>query len=100
MREIKDIEEFNNIVDNEDRILVDFYAPWCGPCKMITPQLEKINQENDDFDIIKVNIDEFPQLAREFSVTSVPTFTLFRKGEIKDTFTGANLDLINKTLGL
>ncbi len=58
-------------------VVVDFWAEWCGPCKMIAPSLEEISEENDKVDIVKVNIDENPDLAAQFGVRSIPTLMLF-----------------------
>lgn len=71
-------ENFDKII--EDRVLVDFYADWCGPCRMLGPVLEKIN----DVDIIKVNVDEAGELAKKYGVMSIPCVILFESGkEIK-----------------
>ena len=74
-------ENFNDLI--KDKVLVDFYAEWCGPCKMLAPELEKVDSE---LSVIKVNVDEFEDLAREYGVMSIPTLILFEKGEpIKQT---------------
>ena len=62
-------------------VVVDFWAEWCGPCKMIAPSLEEISEENDKVDIVKVNIDENPDLAAQFGVRSIPTLMLFNPGQ-------------------
>ena len=77
-------DNFNELIKNGD-ILVDFYAEWCGPCKMLAPILEKI----DFVEVIKINVDEFHELAQEYGVMSIPTLIAFRNGEI-----------INKVIGL
>lgn len=71
-------EDFNSLI--KSRVLVDFYADWCGPCKMLGPVLEKI----EGVDVIKVNVDNYEELAREYSVMSIPCVILFEDGkEIK-----------------
>ena len=77
-------QDFNELV-KEGLHLVDFYAEWCGPCKMMGPVLESID---DKVDIIKVNIDEHEDLAREHRIMSIPTLMFFKDGEVKETFIG------------
>ena len=74
-----DGSNFNDII--KEKVLVDFYANWCGPCKMLSPVLEKLG---DDIKILKVNVDEYQDLAREYKVMSIPCLILFDNGkEIK-----------------
>ena len=81
MKYIKSVEEFKNEVKG-DRVLVDFYADWCGPCKMLASVLEEIDEEKDDLEIIKVNTDDFFNLAKEYKILSIPALKLFSKGKI------------------
>jgi thioredoxin 1 len=70
-------------------VLVDFWAPWCGPCKMITPLLDEIAKESGGrFRIAKVNIDDEPALMQRFNVRAVPTLLLFHSGEVRDQIVG------------
>lgn len=72
-------ENFNELT--KEKVAIDFFATWCGPCKMLGQVLENI--ENDiDIDIIKIDIDKYPELAREYKIMSVPTVLLFNKNEI------------------
>ncbi len=70
-------------------VVVDFWAEWCGPCKMIAPSLEEISEENAAIDVVKVNIDENPDLAAQFGVRSIPTLMLFKNGEQASVQVGA-----------
>ncbi len=80
--------KFKEDVLNKDFVLVDFYADWCGPCRMIAPFLEEIQSEIN-VDIVKVNIDESPNLASEYNVMSIPTLAIFKKGEKVSVNVGA-----------
>ncbi|MFI3283979.1 MAG: thioredoxin family protein, partial [Erysipelotrichaceae bacterium] len=68
--------EFDSIVNKEGVVLVDFFATWCGPCKMIAPVLEELQSEYDNVTIIKVDVDQEGQLARKYNVLSIPTLFL------------------------
>jgi thioredoxin 1 len=83
-----DISNFEKDVLEEDRILVDFYADWCGPCRMIGPFLEEIQSEMG-IKMVKVNIDESPEIASNYGVMSIPTLIIFKNGEKISTNVGA-----------
>lgn len=80
----------NNIHDliNDELVLVDFYATWCGPCKMLAPILEDISNERSRVKIVKVDIDENEKLARTYGIMSVPTLILFKNGQQVNQRTG------------
>lgn len=80
--EIITSEQFEEkVLKNKKFVIVDFFANWCGPCKMLMPVLEEIDQEFDQVDIVKVNIDQDEELAKRFGVLSIPTLIFFSNGE-------------------
>ncbi len=83
------VEEFKQELSENENALVDFWAPWCGPCKMMGPVLEKIDAENPNLKVIKVNVDESGELAGMFGIRSIPTLTMFKDGQPTSTKTGA-----------
>ena len=86
MKVIKESEFINEI--NEGLVLVDFYAEWCGPCKMLSPILEQINDENENVKIIKVNIDDSKFLANYYQIQSIPTLILLKDGQLLHRMVG------------
>ena len=69
------------VIESETPVLVDFWAPWCGPCRVVGPVLEEIAAERDDLRVVKLNIDENQQTAARFEVLSIPTMILFKGGQ-------------------
>lgn len=79
----------NDVIKAGGAVLVDFYAPWCGPCKLLGPALEKLaGVYGDRLRIVKVNVDESPDLAVRYGIRGVPTMMFFRDGEVVDTVVG------------
>lgn len=76
-----DKQQFDELIKN-DKVLVDFFATWCGPCKMIGPNIEKLAQENDDITVIKVDVDKYPEIAALYSVQTIPTLISFKESKI------------------
>ncbi|GIO39410.1 MULTISPECIES: thioredoxin [Paenibacillus] len=84
-------QTFNNEVESQGTVLVDFWAPWCGPCKMIAPILEDLSGDlGDSVKIAKLNVDENPESASRFGVMSIPTLILFKDGQPVDKIVGLN----------
>ena len=77
------------VIESETPVLVDFWAPWCGPCRMVAPVLQEIASERDDMRIVKLNVDENQQTAAQFEVLSIPTLILFRNGQVATKVVGA-----------
>lgn len=70
-------------------VLVDFFATWCGPCKMVAPSVQKLAAEHDEIKVGQIDIDANQEIARKYGVMSIPTFGLFKNGEVVDTAVGA-----------
>lgn len=80
---------FNQEVLNSDKpVLMDFWAPWCGPCRMVAPLVEEIAKERSDIKVVKINVDEEQELAMQFGVMSIPTLVVMKNGKIVNQVTG------------
>ena len=83
-------ENFEAEVLNSDKpVLVDFFATWCGPCRMVGPIIEEIAEENDSFKVAKLDVDELPEIAKESRVVSIPTLMVFKGGKVVNQALGA-----------
>lgn len=82
-------EEFNEQIKTEGNTLVDFWAAWCGPCKMLGPMVDQIDAENPNLNVIKVDVDASRELAQEYNIRSIPTLAIFREGKPVALKTGA-----------
>jgi len=76
------------VLDSNKTVLLDFWATWCGPCKMIAPVVEQIAKENPHITVGKVNVDEQPELAQEFGIMSIPTLVVLKNGEVVNQASG------------
>ena len=79
----------NEIMDSEKTVLLDFWAPWCAPCRMVVPIIEEIAGERPDIKVGKINVDEQPELANKFSIMSIPTLVVMKNGKIVQRVSGA-----------
>ena len=82
-------DNFNELRAGDKPVLVDFYADWCGPCRMVAPIVEEIAAENADVVVAKVNVDDSPELASEFGVFSIPTLVVLKDGKVAAKSVGA-----------
>ena len=83
-------ENFDAKVMQSDKpVLVDFWAPWCGPCKVMSPIMDEIAGEMDSIVVAKVNVDENPELVQRFNILSIPTFIVYKGGQVVEQFSGS-----------
>ena len=80
-------EEFNELIKN-GTVVIDFFADWCGPCKMLSPVIEEVSGEYTDIEFAKVNVDDNMDLAEKFGIMSIPQVYMFRNGEVVNKFGG------------
>ena len=79
----------NEVLDSEKPVLLDFWASWCGPCRMVSPIVDEIAAERSDIKVGKVNVDEQPELAAQFGVMSIPTLVVMKGGKVANQMVGA-----------
>ena len=92
MAAITDVNDNNfqaEVIESSEPVLVDFWAPWCGPCRVIAPHLEELNEEQDNLRVVKLNVDDNQQTAAQYEVLSIPTLILFKNGQVAKRVIGA-----------
>ncbi len=82
-------QNFNTVKNSEKTVLIDFYADWCGPCRMVSPLVDEIAEENPQYLVGKVNVDNEPELANAFGVSSIPMLVVMKDGKIINQSVGA-----------
>ena len=81
-------EEYAEIINSSSPVVIDFHATWCGPCKVLSPILEELNDEIEGVEFVKLDVDQHPQIAGQNQVMGVPTVVILKDGEVKDRFVG------------
>jgi thioredoxin 1 len=89
INEVTDTTFQAEVLESESPVLVDFWAPWCGPCRVIAPVLEEIAEQREDLRIVKLNVDDNQQTAAQFGILAIPTMVLFRNGTEAKRIQGA-----------
>ena len=87
--EVTDTNFQAEVIESSEAVLVDFWAPWCGPCRIVAPHLEELDAERDDIRVVKLNVDDNPQTAATYNVMSIPTLLLFKNGQVAHQIVGA-----------
>lgn len=82
-------ENFDEVINGDKPVIVDFWATWCGPCQMMGPLVEELAKEHEELAVCKLNVDDEEEIARRFRVMSIPTFLKFKGGELVDKAVGA-----------
>ncbi|KAL7932926.1 thioredoxin-like protein [Trichoderma chlorosporum] len=98
---VKTAEEFKKVVKEQDNVIVDCFAEWCGPCKAIAPILEMASEDaefKDKVHFVKFDVDELPELSRELGIRAMPTFLFYKNGDKVDEMVGANPPVLLQTL--
>ena len=89
INEVTDTNFQAEVLEASQPVLVDFWAPWCGPCRIVAPHLEELNSERQDLNVVKLNVDDNPQTAARYNVMSIPTLLLFKNGQVAHQIVGA-----------
>lgn len=98
VKQTETLEQFQTLIKEPKLTIVDFFATWCGPCKAISPIIEKFSEEYKDVQFLKVDVDESTDIAREYGITAMPTFVLFKNGDAIGKIVGANPAGVKKAI--
>ena len=82
IKEVNGLSELNEVINNNKKVLVDIWAPWCGPCKMLSPLVDQVSNEVSDLTVVKVNIDDNEEVALRYDVEAIPTLLIFDSGKL------------------
>lgn len=101
--EIAKEEQFDKTLEENEYVFVDFFAPWCGPCRMVLPTVEEVANEMLNVAFMKINVDNLPEIAARYGVSGIPRFVFFKSGQPIDSLTGARpknqiVDFIQKNI--
>ncbi|KAG6796438.1 thioredoxin-2 [Apis mellifera caucasica] len=98
--QIKNASDLKNQLEKAGNqlVVIDFFAMWCGPCKMIGPKVEELSMEMEDVIFLKVDVDECEDIAGEYEITSMPTFVFIKNNKVLENFSGANYDKLKSTI--
>jgi len=88
VKEFTDENFDSEVLKSDTPVLVDFWAPWCGPCRQIAPMIDELAKENPSVKVGKINIDDNPGIAQQFGISSIPTLLVFKSGEVSESFVG------------
>jgi thioredoxin 1 len=105
LNEVSEKDFETEVLQSAQPVLIDFWAPWCGPCRMITPIVEQLAGENaGSIKVAKINVDDSPNIAASYGVNSIPTIMIFKNGEVVDRFVGVQpksrlQDALNQAIG-
>nr|ALG35748.1 thioredoxin-like protein-1 [Inonotus obliquus] len=97
---VKTLDEFKSIISKDKPTVFDFWATWCGPCRVISPIFEKLSESTGDVEFYKVDVDEASDIAQEVGIRAMPTFVLFKNGSKVDELVGANPAALQASLDL
>ena len=84
-----DKSNFESVISGSEPVLLDFYAEWCGPCRMVSPIVEEIAREHPEYVVGKINVDDEPELASKYGVFSIPSFLVMKEGKVRNRLSGA-----------